>query len=82
MDRARIVQGLRVPSFLYGTAWKEDATEGLVLYEASEIPCVAMPLPEGVLAARLHVDLAYVPTADPAVLPGAALARMPFTSRL
>ena len=24
------VQGVRVPSFLYGTAWKEDATPGLV----------------------------------------------------
>ncbi|MGE3764092.1 MAG: aldo/keto reductase family protein [Kofleriaceae bacterium] len=25
------VRGVRVPSFLYGTAWKEDATEGLVV---------------------------------------------------
>lgn len=25
------VRGVRVPAFLYGTAWKEDATEGLVV---------------------------------------------------
>lgn len=25
------IRGIRVPSFLYGTAWKEDATESLVL---------------------------------------------------
>jgi diketogulonate reductase-like aldo/keto reductase len=25
------VRGIRVPSFLYGTAWKEDRTEGLVI---------------------------------------------------
>jgi diketogulonate reductase-like aldo/keto reductase len=28
--RARLVNGVSVPSFLYGTAWKEERTEGLV----------------------------------------------------
>jgi diketogulonate reductase-like aldo/keto reductase len=30
MERDRVVQGVRVPAFLYGTAWKEDRTEDLV----------------------------------------------------
>jgi diketogulonate reductase-like aldo/keto reductase len=30
VDRIRDVRGGRVPSFMYGTAWKEDATKGLV----------------------------------------------------
>ena len=30
-SRTRPLQGLRVPSFLYGTAWKEEATEGRML---------------------------------------------------
>jgi diketogulonate reductase-like aldo/keto reductase len=32
MDRKREVRGVPVPSFMYGTAWKEDQTEGLVLH--------------------------------------------------
>lgn len=28
--RTRMVRGVRVPTFMYGTAWKEDATRGLV----------------------------------------------------
>ncbi|MBY0515254.1 MAG: aldo/keto reductase [Gemmataceae bacterium] len=31
MDHSLTVAGLRVPPFLYGTAWKEDATERLTL---------------------------------------------------
>lgn len=30
VDRIRDVKGVPVPTFLYGTAWKEDATEALV----------------------------------------------------
>ena len=30
MERMRTVQGVPVPAFFYGTAWKEDRTEGLV----------------------------------------------------
>lgn len=30
VSRERQVRGVRVPTFLYGTAWKEEATEGLV----------------------------------------------------
>jgi diketogulonate reductase-like aldo/keto reductase len=30
VDRFREVRGVRVPTFLYGTAWKEDATQRLV----------------------------------------------------
>jgi diketogulonate reductase-like aldo/keto reductase len=30
MDRALLIDGVRVPRFLYGTAWKEDATQRLV----------------------------------------------------
>lgn len=29
-ERSRTVQGVAVPTFLYGTAWKEEGTEGLV----------------------------------------------------
>ena len=29
MDRTLLVDGIQVPQFLYGTAWKEDATERL-----------------------------------------------------
>ena len=29
MKRERVVQGVTVPAFLYGTAWKEERTEGL-----------------------------------------------------
>ena len=31
------VRGVRVPTLLYGTAWKEDATEGLVLDALDQI---------------------------------------------
>jgi diketogulonate reductase-like aldo/keto reductase len=31
MERKREVRGVSVPSFMYGTAWKEDHTEALVL---------------------------------------------------
>jgi diketogulonate reductase-like aldo/keto reductase len=30
IERTRTIQGVRVPTFLYGTAWKEDATTELV----------------------------------------------------
>lgn len=30
MDQARVVQGVTLPPLLYGTAWKEEATAGLV----------------------------------------------------
>ena len=30
VSRVRLVNGVAVPSFLYGTAWKEERTEGLV----------------------------------------------------
>ena len=30
VSRSRLVNGVSVPSFLYGTAWKEERTEGLV----------------------------------------------------
>lgn len=30
MERTRVIRGLRVPTLMYGTAWKEDATRGLV----------------------------------------------------
>src|SRR5947208_714007 len=30
VDRLRTVQGLQVPAFMYGTAWKEDDTAALV----------------------------------------------------
>ncbi len=56
------------------------ATEGLELYESTAIPCVQTPLPDGVLSARLHVDIAYVPRTDPGTLaPDAALPRLPFS---
>ena len=32
MERKREVRGVPVPSFMYGTAWKEDQTEELVLH--------------------------------------------------
>ena len=30
MDRTVTIAGVEVPRFLYGTAWKEDATQALV----------------------------------------------------
>src|SRR6059036_573021 len=29
-ERTMVIDGVRVPRFLYGTAWKEDQTQGLV----------------------------------------------------
>jgi diketogulonate reductase-like aldo/keto reductase len=30
-ERGRVIRGVRIPDLVYGTAWKEDATESLVL---------------------------------------------------
>ena len=56
----------------------DAATAGLMLYEARDIPCVPTPLPDGVLSARLYVDVAFVPTTDPATLSSGVLAQLPF----
>ncbi len=56
----------------------EAATSGLTLFDGKLIPCVATPLPDGVLSARLYVDLAHIRATDVGALPAAALARLPF----
>jgi hypothetical protein len=58
----------------------DAAKAGLELYDSAAVPCVPTPLPDGVLSARLLVDLAYVPQTEPRLLPvDAALARLPFS---
>ncbi len=58
---------------------RDGAMAGLKLYSAASVPCVSMPLPNGVLGTRMTVDLDFA-TSLPTNLfqPGSALPRLIF----